>query len=264
MFNNRIAMVTGGLRGIGAAAAAMLARRGATVVIGDIVDETDKEVSERLAELGDKAFYVVLDVADEAHWTNASSFIAEKFGRLDILVNNAGIDCVGPVEAIDLEAWRRMMGINVDGVFLGVKHMRDLLSAGGQASPYGASIVNVSSMLGLVGMADASPYCASKGAVRSFTKAIAAEFSAKKEPIRVSSVHPGFVHTPMLERGMSAADAAQEGAGAAMLAGLEAATPMGRIAQPDEIAEAICFLASDAASFCTGSELAVDGGWTAQ
>lgn len=264
MFEERVALVTGGLRGIGAATAAMLARRGATVIVGDIVPETDEEVSAWLAELGDRAFYLKLDVADEGQWETAATFIARDFDRLDILVNNAGVDCVGPVEGIEMDAWRRMMGINVDGVFLGTKHMRDLLASSGQASAHGSAIVNVSSMLGLVGLADASPYCASKGAVRSFTKAIAAEFAAKRVPIRVNSVHPGFVHTPMLERGMSAADAAQEGAGAAMLAGLESATPIGRIAQPEEIAEAICFLASDAASFCHGAELAVDGGWTAQ
>ena len=264
MFEDRIALVTGGLRGIGAATAAMLAKRGATVVIGDIIEESDGEVGDRLAELGEGSSYIRLNVAEEADWIAARETIAARFGRLDILVNNAGVDCVGPVEGIEINAWRRMMAINSDGVFLGVKTMTGLLRNGGARSPKGAAIVNVSSMLGMVGLADASPYCASKGAVRAFTKAVAAEFAAKKEPIRVNSVHPGFVHTPMLERGMQAADAAASGAGAAMLAGLEAATPVGRIGRPEEIAEAICFLASDAASFCTGSELAVDGGWTAQ
>ncbi|ANU08442.1 SDR family NAD(P)-dependent oxidoreductase [Paraurantiacibacter namhicola] len=264
MFEGRIALVTGGLRGIGAATATMLAERGATVIVGDIVPQEDPEVTDFLASLGAGANYLTLDVADEAHWIAAREFIAEEFGRLDVLVNNAGVDCVGPVESIEIDAWRRMMAVNSDGVFLGTKHLTRLLSAAGAKSPCGAAIVNVSSMLGMVGMADVSPYSASKGAVRAFTKAIAAEFNAKKQPIRVNSVHPGFVHTPMLERGMQAADAGESGAGAAMLAGLEAATPIGRIARPAEVAEAICFLASDAASFCTGSELTVDGGWTAQ
>ena len=265
MLNGRVVLVTGGLRGIGEAVVARLLKDGARVVIGDIASPDGPEVSHHLAALGAGAEYLLLDVADETAWRTAAAHVSDRHGRLDVLVNNAGVDCVGPVNEIALADWRRLMSINLDGVFLGVKHLTELLADTGRTTPAGSSIVNVSSMLAMVGYADTSPYNASKGAVRAFTKATAIEFATKKIPIRVNSVHPGFVRTPMMERGMQRwADQGLAESAEALIAQLDQATPIGRVARASEIAAAIAFFASDDSSYCTGSELAVDGGWTAQ
>ena len=179
MLRGRVALVTGGMRGIGEAVVERLLEDGAQVVIGDIAAPDDPEVRQHVDTLGAGAEYLLLDVADEAAWKAATAHIADRYGRLDVLVNNAGIDCVGPVNEIALDDWRRLMSINLDGVFLGVKHLTDLLAHTGKTTPAGSSIVNVSSMLAMVGFADTSPYNASKGAVRAFTKATAIEFATK-------------------------------------------------------------------------------------
>ena len=263
--DGRVALVTGGLRGIGNATVKRLLQEGARVLVGDIQPAGDDDVASNMSEFGEQASYLQLNVADEDQWIAADETIRERFGRLDILVNNAGIECVGPVETIELEDWRRMMSVNVDGVFLGVKHMSALLGETGKSTPAGSAIVNMSSMMGNVGAADFSPYNAGKGAVRTFTKAIAIEFAQKRIPIRANSIHPGFVHTPMMDRGIQqmAVQGIEVGA-QDVIDQYGAATPIGRVAQPSEIAAAIFFLASDDASYCTGAELVVDGGFTAQ
>ena len=167
----RIAFVTGGLRGIGFAAAKRLLADGARVVIGDLDDPDDAQGV--IDSLGAGAIYVRLDVTDEADWAAALALINERYGRLHILVNNAGTDLTGPVEAIAMQDWRRIMAVNVDGVFLGARTFTPLLAASGADVAGGASIINVSSIMGLVGYADTSAYNATKGAVRLFTKGIA-------------------------------------------------------------------------------------------
>jgi NAD(P)-dependent dehydrogenase (short-subunit alcohol dehydrogenase family) len=248
----RVAFITGGLKGIGHATAQRLLSEGASVMIADL-SEAD-QAHDVIAALGDKAAYVKLDVGDEAAWPGAIAAIRERFGRLDILVANAGIDGSGKVQDMTLAQWHRTMRVNSDGVFLSTSHCADLLAEGGRDWRGGASIINISSIMGLVGLGGVSAYNASKGAVRLFTKSTALEFAGAKAPIRVNSVHPGFVETPLL---MASSDADA-------ISFYTASTPMGRMAQPDEIASVIAFLASDDASYVTGAEFVVDGGYTSQ
>lgn len=257
----RVALVTGALNGIGLACAERLLAEGAHVVLTDLAPTADAT----LARLGPAASYLRLDVADEADWAAAAVCVRTDHARLDILVANAGVDLTGAVETLDLGAWRRIMAINVDGVFLAVRALTPLMAETGATTPAGSSIVTMSSILGLVGFADTSAYNAGKGAVRLFTKAVAIEFAGKRTPIRVNSVHPGFVRTPLLTTGMAnmvaqgKAERAED-----LIDAVAAATPMGRVAEPAEIAAVVAFLASDDASYMTGSELVVDGGWTAR
>lgn len=254
----KIALVTGGLRGIGQAIAERFAAEGASVFITDLDDAAGERLPAGLC-------YFRADVTREADWERLARAIGEQEQRLHILVNNAGTDGVGPVEQLPLATWRRVQAVNVEGAFLGVKHCHDLLCRGGGETAAGASIVNISSILGQVGFVDTSAYNASKGAVRLFTKAAAVEFASKQTPIRVNSVHPGFVVTPLLESGLERmVERGVAESSDAIAQSLSASTPLGRLAQPSEIANAVLFLASDEASYITGSELYVDGGYTAQ
>ncbi len=248
----RVALVTGGLKGIGRAVSERLLADGASVMLADLAVPGD--AAGDLAALGEKAGYVRLDVGDEEAWPGVVEAIRQRFGRLDILVANAGIGGVGPIREMPLAEWHRTMRVNLDGVFLATKHCGDLLAEGGRDWKGGASIVNISSIMGIVALPHSGPYNASKGAVRLFTKATALEFATDRVPIRVNSVHPGFVETPLLIQ--SSDQAAVDF--------YQASTPLGRLAQPSEIAAVVAFLASDDASYMTGSELVVDGGYTAQ
>ena len=215
--------------------------------------------------LGPGASYVQLDVAEEASWQAAEKGLRATHGRLDILVNNAGIDCTGAIESLEYSAWRRIMSINVDGVFLGTKTFTHLLGETGKTTRHGSTIINMSSIMGLVGLSEASAYNAGKGAVRLFTKAVALEYAKKGTKIRVNSIHPGFVRTPLLEIGMQKwVDRGIATTTKELIDGLAASTPNGRLAEPSEIAGVAYFLASDDSSYCTGAEFVVDGGWTAQ
>lgn len=261
----RVALVTGGLRGIGAAIVERFLAEGAYVVCADLKPEDDAETAKAMREFGANASYLRLDVASEDHWCKAAEAVRREHGQLDALVNNAGVDGVGPVETMSLETWRRVMSINIDGAFLGVKHLTPLMSETGKKTAGGASVINISSIMGLVGYSETSAYNASKGAIRLFTKAIAIEFAQKRMGIRANSLHPGFVRTPLLDFGMQRwADQGLAPSAQALIDGLDAATPLGRIARPEEIAGPALFLASDDASYVTGAELVVDGGWTAQ
>jgi NAD(P)-dependent dehydrogenase (short-subunit alcohol dehydrogenase family) len=260
----RVALISGALRGIGLAIAERYHAEGAQVVLTDLAAADDAQVAETLARMPG-ASYIQLDVALEEDWQRVEQHVRSQAGRLDVLVNNAGIDCTGAVEKLELAAWRRIMSINVDGVFLGTKTFTPLLAETGRNTRFGSSIINISSILGLVGYAETSAYNTGKGAVRLFTKAVAIEFAQKRTPIRVNSIHPGFVKTPLLEIGMQRwvtlglAEKAQD-----LIDQIAAATPNGRLAEPSEIAGAAYFLASDDSSYCTGSELVIDGGWTAR
>lgn len=261
----RVAFVSGGLRGIGLACVERFLAEGAEVVLSDL-DAPDSELASSIvARLGQAASYVQANVTREEDWQRARDLVAERHGKLHILVNNAGIDLTGPVQTLTLEGWRRIMDINVDGVFLGVKTFTDMMAESGKDFHGGSSIINVSSIMGLVGYSEVSAYNASKGAVRLFTKGIAIEYAQKKMPIRANSLHPGFVVTPLLKEGFQrwvdkgVADDPQ-----VLVDAMCAQTPIGRLADPSELASGVFFLASSDSAYMTGAELVIDGGWTAQ
>lgn len=257
--NEKVAVVTGAASGIGRATALLLGREGARVVLTDVDTPRGEAVAQELREAGGEALFLEHDVTDEAAWEAVMRRTWEAFDRPDVLVNNAGISASSPVTDLSLAEWRRVMAVNLDGVFLGTKHaVKAMRAAGG-----GGAIVNVASVAGLVGNPGTGAYSASKGGVRAFTKAVAVECAA--EGIRVNAVFPSGVRTPIWEHSeWWPGFVAQMGGEAAAWKVLESAAPMGRMAEPEEIAEAILYLASDAARFVTGTELVVDGGYTAR
>jgi NAD(P)-dependent dehydrogenase (short-subunit alcohol dehydrogenase family) len=227
------------------------------VVVAD-VDPVGEEVAAGIVALGGRALYLKHDVSDEASWERTIGQTLHAFGGLDILVNNAGIVITSPVAEMTLTDWRKVMAVNLDGVFLGTKHGLVAMRLAG----LGGSIINVSSASGLIGSPTASAYCASKGGIRLFTKAVALECAT--EGIRVNSLHPGAVRTPMWKKTqMWSGLVERHGGEEAAWKALAASTPAKRVSAPEEIAEAILFLASDGSKFVTGSELVVDGGFTA-
>lgn len=261
----RVALVSGGLRGIGLACAERFLAEGAEVILTDLEAPDSALASDIMQRLGQQASYVQANVTKAEDWERARQTVAERHGALHVLVNNAGTDLTGAVESLTDEAWRRIMNVNVDGVFMGTRAFVPMMAESGKDVKGGASIINVSSIMGIVGMNEVSAYNASKGAVRMFTKGIAVEFAEKKMPIRANSLHPGFVFTPLLKDGFQrwvdsgVADKAQDLVD--MVAGK---TPIGRLADPSELASAAFFLASEDSSYMTGAELVIDGGWTAQ
>jgi NAD(P)-dependent dehydrogenase (short-subunit alcohol dehydrogenase family) len=245
----KVALISGGARGMGAAEAAMFCGEGASVVIGDVLDAEGKAIESEIGGKGGRIVYIHLDVTSEADWRAAVDLAVSRFGKLDVLVNNAGIGAHGRVEDTSAEAWDRVMAINAKGVFLGTKAAIPAMRRAG-----GGSIINISSQLGLVGSDHTSPhYSASKGAVRLLTKTTALQYA--REGIRVNSVHPGPIETPM-----TAARRSDPAVKAMMVSRI----PLGRYGQANEVAYGVVYLASDEASFVTGSELVIDGGWTAQ
>lgn len=246
--DGRVALVTGGARGIGNATARALAEQGATVIVTDVLDDEGTQLVDEIGRNGRVALYRHLDVTDETAWTNVVDAVTARFGRLDILVNNAGIGTMADVEAETVEGWQRVIDVNQKGVWLGMRAAIPALRKTGNGS-----IINVSSIFGAVGGFGASvAYHAAKGAVRLMSKNAALRYAT--EGIRVNSVHPGFVDTPLVE----------DAKGTEMETAILASTPMGRWGRSEEIASVIAFLAGDGASYMTGSEVYVDGGWTAR
>ncbi len=245
----KVALISGGARGMGAAEAKLFAQEGASVVIGDVLDGEGRKTEAEINEAGGQCVFLRLDVTQESQWQAAVAETAQRFGKLDILVNNAGVVARGILEDTTLEEWDRVMDVNAKGVFLGTKAaIPEMRKAGG------GSIINISSMSGIVGQDYIQPvYNASKGAVRIFTKAAAIQYA--KEGIRVNSVHPGPIDTDMAGDRMHDAALQREA---------DQRVPLGRTARPEEVAYGVLFLASDESSFMTGSELVIDGGMTAQ
>lgn len=263
-FDGRTALVSGASRGIGAATARRLASEGAQVVVADLREELGRDIVAAIVGAGGQAVFTRMDVTREADWEAACDLARRQFGGLDILVNNAGVVLPRSMEETSLEEWRAQQSVNVEGVFLGTRICTELLKEGGRRWPGGAAIVNLSSVAGLIGSPRMPAYSATKGAVRLFTKATALEYGQKRYPIRVNSVHPGVIDTDM---GQEVVNLVMERFGkdeAAARAQLAAFHPIGRLGKPEEIAAGIAFLCSDDASFITGSELVIDGGYTAQ
>ena len=233
---------------MGAEEARIFAREGAKVVIGDISEDDGKAVEAQIAEAGGQALFTRLDVTQEADWAKAVDLAVSSFGKLDVLVNNAGISNRAFTDDTGIDAWDKIMEVNSKGVFLGTRAaVPKMLDAGGE------SIINISSIISLVGSAGGHPaYNASKGAVRIFSKAMAVRHG--KDNIRVNSVHPGFM--PPMASGIAYDQDQRRGS-------LEQ-TPLGREGRIEEVANAVLFLASDEASYITGAELAIDGGFTAK
>lgn len=250
----RIALITGATRGIGLAIARKFAEEGATLLLTDVLEPGDN--------LPDGAHFIHLDVTSEADW-GAAMDKARELSGLDILVNNAGVAGGGPIEMMEVEEYRRIMSINMDGVFLGTRAALPLLKERAPKWKGGASIINMSSIYGKVGGAAASAYSASKGAVKMFTKSCAAEFAGLEYGIRVNSIHPGFIETNMVSDAVELFEASGLGSGNEARNDIIARHPVGRLGYPEEIAEGALYLASDRSSFSTGSELVIDGGLTA-
>ncbi|MGE0153740.1 MAG: glucose 1-dehydrogenase [Reyranellaceae bacterium] len=252
--SNRVALVTGGASGIGAETCRALAEAGATVAVGDIQDEPGEALARTLGHGG---FYLRLDVASEPEWQSATDEILRRCGRLDVLVNNAGIGGRGNIENTTVEDWDRINAVNVEGVFLGCKYAVAAMKRTGPGKEKSrGSIVNISSIAGIIGSAGPCAYTAAKGAVRLMSKAIAMECAEKGYDIRINSVHPGGIDTPILEplyRHLGKEQAQ------ALIGGMH---PVNHMGEPRDIAEAVLFLASDRSKFMTGSEIVVDGGAT--
>src|SRR3954451_13792514 len=250
----KVALVTGGASGIGEAVSELLAREGASVAITDIDDLRGPELAARIKKAGGEATFWHQDVTSEEQWIDVVAEVVARYGRLDILVSNAGIGIGVPsITQMTLEDWRRQTAINLDGVFLSVKHCLPAMRRTG-----GGSIIMMSSLAGLRGAPGLSGYCATKGGVRLFAKAIAMECASAGDGIRVNSVHPGIIDTPIwgkIPAGAGGANAPIDPEERAKLA-----TPLGRAGHAGEIASGVLYLASDASSYVTGTELVIDGG----
>lgn len=255
--SGKVALVTGGASGIGRGCSEKLASEGAFVVVTDIQDALGQEVVVGIQKAGGQAEYVRQDVTQEAVWADVVAGIKARHGRLDFLVNNAGIGIGGSILEMTLEDWRRQTAINLDGVFLGTKHSIPLMRKSGD----GGSIVNISSVAGLKGSANLAGYCATKGGVRLFTKAVAMECANAKDGIRVNSVHPGLIETPIW---ITVQNALTPGTNS--MPDLDAmsamAVPLGVKGLPEDIANGVLWLCSSESRYVTGQELVIDGGLT--
>ncbi len=250
---NKVAIVTGGASGIGRATAVLLAQEGAKIAVTDVSDSQENGTVDAIRNAGGEADFWHLDVTNESQVAKVIGEIAVKWGRIDVLVNNAGIIGVDkPTHELTEQEWDKVMNVNVKGVFFCTKHTIPYMLKVGSGS-----IINLSSIYGLVGAADVPPYHASKGAVMIMTKNDALTYAKKK--IRVNSVHPGFIWTPMVENFAKTDGKAEE-----VRAALVALHPLGHLGEPDDIAFGILYLASDESKFVTGSELVIDGGYTAR
>ena len=254
----RVALVTGGASGIGASCARRLAQAGSAVLVTDVDQTLGEQVVSQITEAGGRARFALHDVTHEAQWESVVAQCRDAFGGLNVLVNNAGIAIMCSVFEMSLEDWQRQQAINLDGVFLGVKHCVPVM----KNMADGGSVINISSVAGVQGAGGLSAYNATKGGVRLFTKGVALECGRNKWPVRVNSVHPGIIATPIWDK----IDPTMIGDGSNHLDPQEMSAmsvPTGVAGQPLDIANGVLFLASDESSYMTGSELVIDGGISA-
>lgn len=258
--DGKVALVTGGASGIGKACAARLAAEGARTVMTDVQDDLGAESAAEISQLDGlqgSVEYRHHDVTSEAAWIDVIDGVRREYGRLDILVNNAGIGIAGSIVDMTLEDWQRQQAVNLDGTFLGIKHAIPLMRDSG-----GGSIVNLSSVAGLKGSSRLAAYCATKGGVRLLTKGVALECAQNRWNIRVNSVHPGIIDTPIwttidpsaIQAGANAVDVEEMAA---------SAVPTGVLGKASDIANGVLYLASDESAYMTGSELVIDAGLSA-
>ena len=246
--NGKVALISGGARGMGAVEAELFASHGAKVVIGDVLIEEGRLTAQRIVDQGGQAYFQPLDVTDEGQWASIVAETVGRFGGVDVLVNNAGIYRIATIEQTSMDVFRQIMEVNVAGVFLGTRTVLPEMRKRG-----GGSIINISSTAGLAGSANSSAYQASKGAVRIFTKSTAIEHVGNG--IRANSVHPGMIDTDMITVLLKDPEERRQRI---------ASVPLGRVGTALDVAYAVLYLASDESSFVTGAELVVDGGKTAQ
>lgn len=253
----KVAVVTGGASGLGAASAVLLAKEGAKVVVTDLNDAGGQAVADQIAAAGGDAFFLHHDVTDEAAWEAVYEAAVDRFGRVDVVMNSAGVGIGGAPEEETLESWHKLMAVNLDAIMLGTKHAIRTMKEHKPATQ--GSIINLSSIEGIVGDPNLGAYNASKGGVRLYTKSVALYCALNGLNIRVNSIHPGYIWTPMVEN-YAKASGDLEGAKKA----LAAMHPIGHVGESDDIAYGVLYLASDETKFMTGSELVIDGGYTAQ
>ena len=251
--DGKVALITGGASGLGKATGKLMAKEGATIVLSDLQEVEGTAVSKQINENGGRCSFITQDTTSEEGWQDICNIILENHGHLDILLNGAGVGSSAvEIEDMDFSTWRNCLSVNLDGVFLGCKYGIRAMRKGN-----GGSIINISSILGFAGLATATNYCASKGGVRLLTKAAALECAQKTPLVRVNSIHPGFIDTPMV------AGAIQR-RGPEFRSYIEDNVPLGKLGEPSDIAEGVVYLASDGAKFVTGTELTIDGGFLAR
>ena len=255
----KVAIITGAAQGLGKAYAELLAKEGAKVVVTDILQDVGEKTVAEIIAAGGEAVFMKLDVSNESQWIEVVDKTMSRFGKLNVLVNNAGIIFFKKIKETPLEMWHKLMSINLDGCFLGTKHVVEAMKKGG-----GGSIVNIASVNGYIAEPLSSAYITSKGAIRLFTKAAAIEFSkvGYDYNIRVNAILPGRIKTERSEQiNNEYPPDDEEKRGLPSVSGLRG-YPIGRIGEPMDVAQGVLFLASDDASFITGQELIIDGGWT--
>jgi len=263
--DGKVAIVTGGARGLGAASAKRLAEGGAQVVLTDLREDLGAQTAAEINDAGGRAIFLTQDSSSEEQWIEVVAKTKEHFGGVDILLNNAGIGPGGRIDKMELKDWRHVMGVNVEGVFLCMKHCIPPMRERASQWEGGGSIINISSIMGFIGSPGMTAYCTSKGAVRLASKSAALECAKLGFNIRVNSIHPGYMETEGLQSAMRAmartgGEEAEEAARQEMIND----TPIGRLGKPRDIANGVLFLASDDSSFITGTELVIDGGALAQ
>ncbi|GMN11051.1 glucose 1-dehydrogenase [Croceitalea sp. MTPC9] len=252
---NKVAIVTGGASGLGKSSAILLAREGAKIVVTDIDEENGNQVVQQIKYNGGEAIYIEQDVSKENQWEMVIETTLKKFGKLHVVANAAGIGLGGTVEEVSLEDWKNLLDINLNGTFLGTQYGIKGMKETGE----GGSIINFSSIEGLIGDPNLPAYNASKGGVTIFTKSAALHCAKQGYKIRVNSIHPAYIWTPMVENFLKSQGDVEEGKKQ-----LESLHPVGHLGEPDDIGYGVVYLASDESKFMTGSELVIDGGYTAQ